>query len=146
MADEEFSKKSRAMYRTSSFTFFSFFVTYLLLSHSLYVGGRKNHCGPLLVSLSHNEIRAYVGTVTWLSGSFFPSTEINLCFLCSKLTVDPRYRGHAMRQLIGNTSMVTKFPWTCCVKESLIFLRSTHRMLKWGLLVVVSMQRSLPSN
>ena len=125
---------------------FSFFVTYLLLSHALYVGGRKSHSGPLLFSLSYNgDICIYWGNyLNW--GSFFPSKEVNLCFLCSKLTADPRYRGHAMKQLIGNTSMVTRFLWTCCVKELLIFLRSTHRMLKWGLLVVVSMQRSLPNN
>lgn len=31
---------------------------------------------------------------------------------------DLRYRGHAMMQLIGNTSMAMRFLWTHCVKKS----------------------------
>ncbi|KAK1332929.1 hypothetical protein QTO34_006460 [Cnephaeus nilssonii] len=39
----------------------------------------------------------------------------------------PRYRGRAMRQLIGNTSGPMRFLWTRCEKELLIFLRGRTR-------------------
>lgn len=55
-----------------------------------------------------------------------------------QLTADPRCREPAMRLPTGSTSTAMTSLWTCCVNESPTFLRSIHRMLKWGLSVAVS--------
>lgn len=92
------------------------------------------------LSLTHNRdvldvIGKYIYMVRRLAFrfviSFLSGKSLDFFFfLCYKLIAGPRYRGHAMRQLTGNTSMAMRFLWTCCVKELLIFLKSTHRMLK----------------
>lgn len=53
-------------------------------------------------------------------------------------TVGPRCREPAMRLQTGNTSTATIFQWICCAKGLQIFLKFTHRMPKWDLLVAVS--------
>lgn len=67
----------------------------------------------------------------WLTRSRSLKT-LALLWVEWQVTADPKNRGHAMKQLNGNTNMATRFLWACCVRELLRGLESTHRSPKWG--------------